>query len=162
MEGQQSIEDQLAPVFNKRPTNYQPNLFTESKQEFTELEKKIVVLVVNQIGYLALKGELMPIANVIVNIPFSSLTRDHHQQIADAAESLQSKRLVYRDDSRNKLDFITPFPRVRSEICGWQASDRTDDVFRDGSSLRRAGTALHQVRHRHHAFPQLGLRAADL
>lgn len=116
MEGKQSIEDQLAPVFNKRPTNYQPNLFTESKQEFTELEKKIVVLVVNQIGHLALKGELMPKSNVIVNIPFSSLTRDHHQQIADAAESLQSKRLVYRDDSRNKFDFITPFPRVRSEI----------------------------------------------
>jgi len=116
MEGQQSIEDQLAPVFNKRPTNYQPNLFTESKQEFTELEKKIVVLVVNQIGHLALKGELRPKSNVIVNIPFSSLTRDHHQQIADAAESLQSKRLIYRDDNRNKFDFITPFPRVRSEI----------------------------------------------
>ena len=95
----------MAPVFNKRPTNYQPNLFTESKQEFTELEKKIVVLVVNQIGHLALKGELMPKSNVIVNIPFSSLTRDHHQQIADAAESLQSKRLVYRDDSRNKFQF---------------------------------------------------------
>lgn len=40
MEGKQSIEDQLAPVFNKRPTNYQPNLFTESKQEFTELKRK--------------------------------------------------------------------------------------------------------------------------
>ena len=75
MEAHQVADDQLAPVFTKRPTNYQPNLFTESKQEFTELEKKIVVLVVNQIGHLALKGELRPTANVVVSIPFSSLTR---------------------------------------------------------------------------------------
>ncbi|MBU1822273.1 MAG: replication initiation protein [Bacteroidetes bacterium] len=106
----------MAPVFVKRSTNYQPNLFTESKQEFTELEKKIVVLVVNQIGYLAVRGELNPRSNITVTIPFSTLTRDHHQQIADAAESLQSKRLVYRDDTRDKFDFITPFPRVRSEL----------------------------------------------
>lgn len=116
MEIPSNNEDQLAPVFNKRPTNYQPNLFTESKQEFTELEKKIVVLVVNQIGHMALKGELKPKSNVVFNIPFSSLTRDHHKQIADAAESLQSKRLIYRNDAKGKFDFITPFPRVRSEI----------------------------------------------
>ena len=121
MDAYQSVDDQLAPVFIKRPTNYQPNLFTESKQEFTELEKKIVVLVVNQIGHLALKGELRPTANVIVNIPFSSLTRNHHQQIAEAAESLQSKRLVYRDDAKNRFDFITPFPRVRSETVDGQS-----------------------------------------
>lgn len=120
MEAHQVADDQLAPVFTKRPTNYQPNLFTESKQEFTELEKKIVVLVVNQIGHLALKGELRPTANVIVSIPFSSLTRNHHQQIAEAAESLQSKRLIYRDDVKNRFDFITPFPRVRSETVDGQ------------------------------------------
>ncbi len=113
---QQNPEDQLAPLFAKRPTNYQPNLFTESKQEFTELEKKIVVLVVNQIGHMTLKGELQEKANVVFNIPFSELTRDHHKQIADAAESLQSKRLIYRNDTKGKFDFITPFPRVRSEV----------------------------------------------
>jgi plasmid replication initiation protein len=116
MENDKTSENQLAPVFVKRSTNYQPNLFTESKQEFTELEKKIVVLVVNQIGYLAVRGELNPRSNITVSIPFAALTRDHHQQIADAAESLQSKRLVYRDDTRDKFDFITPFPRVRSEM----------------------------------------------
>ncbi|QHW00312.1 replication initiation protein [Spirosoma endbachense] len=113
---QQNPEDQLAPLFTKRPTNYQPNLFTESKQEFTELEKKIVVLVVNQIGHMTLKGELQEKANVVFSIPFSELTRDHHKQIADAAESLQSKRLIYRNDAKGKFDFITPFPRVRSEV----------------------------------------------
>ena len=113
---QQNPEDQLAPLFTKRPTNYQPNLFTESKQEFTELEKKIVVLVVNQIGHMTLKGELHEKANIVFSIPFSELTRDHHKQIADAAESLQSKRLIYRNDAKGKFDFITPFPRVRSEV----------------------------------------------
>lgn len=116
MDTNQSLDDQLAPVFAKRPTNYQPNLFTESKQEFTELEKKIVVLVVNQVGHMALKGELRPKSNVVLTIPFSMLTRDHHKQIADAAESLQSKRLIYRNDEKGKFDFITPFPRVRSEL----------------------------------------------
>lgn len=116
MEAYQNTDDQLAPIFSKRPTNYQPNLFTESKQEFTELEKKIVVLVVNQIGHMALKGELRPKSNVVLTIPFSMLTRDHHKQIADAAESLQSKRLIYRNDAKGKFDFITPFPRVRSEL----------------------------------------------
>lgn len=116
MELRQSTDNQIAPIFSKRPTNYQPNLFTESKQEFTELEKKIVVLVVNQIGHMALKGELKPNSNVIVNIPFSMLTHDHHKQIADAAESLQSKRLIYRNDEKGKFDFITPFPRVRSDL----------------------------------------------
>lgn len=116
----QNTEDQIAPVFVKRPTNYQPNLFTESKQEFTELEKKIVVLVVNQLGHMALKGELKPKANVVLTIPFSSLTQDHYKQIADAAESLQSKRLVYRNDLKGKFDYITPFPRVRSEMTNGQ------------------------------------------
>lgn len=116
----QNTEDQIAPIFIKRPTNYQPNLFTESKQEFTELEKKIVVLVVNQLGHMALKGELRPKANVVLTIPFSSLTQDHYKQIADAAESLQSKRLVYRNDLKGKFDYITPFPRVRSEMTNGQ------------------------------------------
>ena len=116
MEAHQNTENQIAPIFTKRPTNYQPNLFTESKQEFTELEKKIVVLVVNQIGHMTLKRELKPKLNIVFTIPFSSLTKDHHKQIADAAESLQSKRLIYRDDVKGKFDFITPFPRVRSEL----------------------------------------------
>ena len=116
MEAYQNTDDQIAPIFTKRPTNYQPNLFTESKQEFTELEKKIVVLVVNQIGHMTLKGELRPKSNIVFTIPFSSLTKDHHKQIADAAESLQSKRLIYRNDAKGKFDFITPFPRVRSEL----------------------------------------------
>lgn len=111
-----SPQDQLAPIFQKRPTNYQPNVFTESKQEFTELEKKIVTLVVNQIGHMSLKGGTAPGSNLIFNVPFSELTKNNHKQIADAAESLQSKRLAYRDDVKKEFHYITPFPSVRSAL----------------------------------------------
>ncbi len=109
-------EDQLAPIFKKRPTNYQPNVFTESKQEFNELEKKIVTLVVNQIGHLSLKDELKMGASVVCSVPFAELTKKHYKEIADAAESLQSKRLIYRNDKTQQLDIITPFPRVRFDV----------------------------------------------
>ena len=111
-----SSDDQLAPIFHKRPTNYQPNVFTESKQEFTELEKKIVTLVVNQIGHMSLKGGTKSGSNLIFNVPFSELTKNNHKQIADAAESLQSKRLAYRDDVKKEFHYITPFPSVKSAM----------------------------------------------
>ncbi|GAB3901333.1 replication initiation protein [Spirosoma agri] len=111
-----SSKDQLAPLFQKRPTNYQPNVFTESRQEFTELEKKIVTLVVNQIGHMSLKGETIIGSNLVFNVPFSELTKNNHKQIADAAESLQSKRLAYRDDVKKEFHYITPFPSVRSAM----------------------------------------------
>ena len=111
-----SSDDQLAPIFQKRPTNYQPNVFTESKQEFTELEKKIVTLVVNQIGHMSLKGGTKLGSNLIFNVPFSELTKNNHKQIADAAESLQSKRLAYRDDVKKEFHYMTPFPSVKSAM----------------------------------------------
>ena len=118
--------DQLAPIFKKRPTNYQPNVFTESKQEFNELEKKIVTLVVNQIGHMSLKGELRLGVSVVCNVPFQELTKKHYKEIADAAESLQSKRLIYRNDKTQKLDIITPFPRIRfDEVDGKKVIELT-------------------------------------
>ena len=111
-----SLADTIVPLFQKRPTNYQPNVFTESKQEFTELEKKIVILVVNQLGHMSLKGDIKPGSNLIFNIPFSELTKKNHTVIADAAATLQSKRLIYRNDKTQQLDIITPFPRVRFEV----------------------------------------------
>ncbi|MFD1140796.1 replication initiation protein [Larkinella insperata] len=106
----------ISPIFNKRPTNYQPNLFTESRQEFTELEKKIVTLVINQIGHMALKGEIKLGLNIKFHIPYTELTKQRYDQISAAAESLQSKRLMYRNSEVESFDFITPFPRVRSQI----------------------------------------------
>jgi hypothetical protein len=100
--------------FTKHPTNYQPNILTQSRQEFTELEKKIVVLVVNQIGHMSLKGQIVAGQNVLFTIPFTELTRVRYDQIGAAAESLQLKRLGYRNDQDEKFDYIVPFPRIRS------------------------------------------------
>ncbi|WP_138994305.1 replication initiation protein [Larkinella sp. C7] len=105
------------PIFSKNPTNYQPNLFTESRQEFTELEKKIVALVINQIGNMSLKGDIKPGVNIKFQIPYSELTKQRYDQISAAAESLQSKRLMYRNSEDESFDFITPFPRVRSQMA---------------------------------------------
>lgn len=102
--------------FTKHPTNYQPNILTQSRQEFTELEKKIVVLVVNQIGHMSLKGQIQPGKNVTVHIPFTELTKVRYDQIGAAAESLQLKRLGYRNDQDEKFDYIIPFPRIRSTV----------------------------------------------
>lgn len=113
--------DQLPLVFKKRPTNYQPNVFTESRQEFTELEKKIVTLVVNQIGHLSVKGGTKLGGDMVFRVPFLELTKtNNHSKIADAAESLQSKRLIYRSDKTQQLDIITPFPRIRFDVVDGQ------------------------------------------
>lgn len=101
-------------VFNRHPTNYQSNLFTESRQEFTELEKKIVTLVVNQIGNIAVQGKLQPNVNMVVTVPYNALTKTRYDQISEAAESLWKKRLSYKNPDKDEFVFITPFPVVRS------------------------------------------------
>ncbi|GAB2563338.1 hypothetical protein [Spirosoma areae] len=65
------FQPQQLSLFNRYPTNYQSNLFTESRQEFTELEKKIVTLLVNQLGNMAVQGQVQPNVNVVVTIPYS-------------------------------------------------------------------------------------------
>jgi plasmid replication initiation protein len=103
-------------LFSRHSTNYQPNFFTESRQEFTEMEKNIVTLVINQIGHMALKGEIKPDTNLRFHIPFSELTTKRYDQVANAAETLQLKRISYRNDKTQKFHFIVPFPSIKSEI----------------------------------------------
>lgn len=108
-----STPQQLS-LFNRYPTNYQSNLFTESRQEFTELEKKIVTLLVNQLGNMAVQGKIQPDVNVVVTIPYGELTKDRYERITEAAESLSKKRISFKDDRNNQFIFITPFPFVQS------------------------------------------------
>ena len=103
-------------AFSKHPVNYQSNVFTESRQEFTELEKNIVTLVVNQLGHMSLKGEIEPKVNVVVQIPFKELTKARYDQIANAAELLSKRRLSIRQDKSGEFMFLTPFPLVQSAI----------------------------------------------
>lgn len=110
------IKPQQLSLFNRYPTNYQSNLFTESRQEFTELEKKIVTLLVNQLGNMAVQGQIQPNLNVVLTIPYAELTKDRYDRITDAAESLSKKRISFKDDRNNSFVFITPFPYVQSLI----------------------------------------------
>jgi plasmid replication initiation protein len=109
----QASENQLS-LFNRHSTNYQSNIFTLSRQEFTELEKKIVILVVNQLGNLAVQGKLQPNRNQAFLIPYSELTKDHYAQVSAAAESLSKKQIAYKDEKKGDYLFITPFPMIRS------------------------------------------------
>lgn len=100
--------------FNRKPDNYQPNPITESRQEFSELEKKIVVNVINQLGQVAKswKGQ-----NLHFIIPFTELTESNHGKIRKAAISITSKKITLVDKTITELDetyyhFIIPFTEV--------------------------------------------------
>ncbi|WP_157603679.1 RepB family plasmid replication initiator protein [Spirosoma telluris] len=92
--------EQLQIAFEPRKNNYQPNLITESKQEFTEMEKKIVVLAINQLRHVALTWQRGQ--NVTLLIPYAELTDNHHSKISAAASTLNTKRIVYQDFSNPK------------------------------------------------------------
>ncbi len=110
-----SPDDQLHIAFELRQNNYQPNAITESKQEFTEMEKKIVVLAINQLRHVAKAWR--PGQNITLLIPYAQLTDHHHSKISAAANSLNSKRIISQDFSNPneiEFDYMVPFPRVRS------------------------------------------------
>lgn len=101
--------------FDLRTNNYQPNAITESRQEFTEMEKKVVALAINQLRDVARSWQ--PGKNVTLMIPYTELTENHHTKISATANSLNTKRIVYQDLSNPdepEFDYIIPFPRVRS------------------------------------------------
>ncbi|MFD2936169.1 replication initiation protein [Spirosoma flavum] len=111
----ESQTDQLQIAFELRPNNYQPNVITESRQEFTEMEKKIVVLAINQLRHVAKSWEEGKNINLL--IPYAELTDNHHDKISTAASSLNTKRIMHQDFSNPEspeFDFVVPFPRVRS------------------------------------------------
>ncbi|GAB3790399.1 hypothetical protein GCM10028818_60470 [Spirosoma horti] len=111
----ESQSDQLQIAFELRPNNYQPNVITESRQEFTEMEKKIVVLAINQLRHIAKSWEEGKSINLL--IPYAELTDNHHDKISVAASSLNTKRIFHQDFSNPEYpeyDYIVPFSSVRS------------------------------------------------
>jgi plasmid replication initiation protein len=102
-------------LFDKKVNNYQPNHITESRQEFSEMEKRIMVCCLNQLGLISKESTHK---DVIFVIPFSELTNNNHDKIKKAAETIQTKRIVLvnkKPTERNEVyyDSIIPFPRVR-------------------------------------------------
>ncbi len=105
-----------APIiaFSKRPDNYQPNPITESRQEFSEIEKKIVVNVINQLGNVA---KTWNGHNIHFVIPFTELTDTNHVKVKKAAESIITKRITLVDKVSSSSDdtyyhLIVPFTEV--------------------------------------------------
>ena len=105
-------------LFERHTTNYQSNVFTLSRQEFTELEKKIVILLVNQLGNMAVTGKLPTDKNIEFSLPYSELTTKNHAQVTEAAEGLSKKRISYKDEVKGEYIFVTPFPFVKSAMVG--------------------------------------------
>jgi plasmid replication initiation protein len=107
-------------IYSQKRHNYQPNLITESKQEFTETEKKIVSLAINQLSKNLL--EKWDGHNLRFMIPVAELTEKKHDRIKEALESLGKKRIINNftvkpEKSENGqetlFDIITPFPRAK-------------------------------------------------
>lgn len=120
----------LAVDFVRKEHNYQPNLITESRQEFSESEKRIVSFVINQLRkevVLEWKGQ-----NLEFLIPVSELTEKNHDRIKEAAISLGKKSIVQDFGSGKKegekevyLRSITPFPLIEYYKIGKQSYIRT-------------------------------------
>ncbi|MCK8495864.1 replication initiation protein [Spirosoma sp. RP8] len=108
--------EQLHIAFKICTNNYQPNAITESRQEFTEIEKRIVVMAINQLRHIA--EAWRPGRNVTVLIPYNELTNNQHNKISSAAKTLSGKRIIPQNFSkanRREFDYITPFPRIRTK-----------------------------------------------
>jgi plasmid replication initiation protein len=103
--------------YTRKEHNYQPNLITESRQEFSESEKRIVSFIINQLRkevVLDWKGQ-----NIDFLIPVSELTEKNHDRIKEAAASLGKKSIVQDFGAGKKegekevyLRSITPFPLI--------------------------------------------------
>lgn len=105
-----------APItpFSKRTDNYQPNPITESRQEFSEMEKRVVVNVINQLGNVA---KTWNGHNIHFVIPFTELTDTNHVKVKKAAESIITKRITLVDKVSSSPDdsyyhLIVPFTEV--------------------------------------------------
>ena len=108
-------DESLHVPFELRLNNYQPNAITEGRQEFTEAEKRVMVLAINQLRTVAKGWE--PGKNVVLMIPYTELTSNHHEKVSALANSLTTKRIIHKNATNPKdieFDYIVPFPRVKS------------------------------------------------
>ncbi len=108
----------LTVDYARKEHNYQPNLITESRQEFSESEKRIVSFIINQLRKEVLfkwEGQSLEFL-----IPVVELTEKNHDRIKDAANSLGTKRIVQDFGALGKkegdkdiyLRTFTPFPYI--------------------------------------------------
>lgn len=114
-----NIQNNFAVNYARKEHNYQPNLITESRQEFSDVEKKLVSLVINQLRKdvaLNWNGN-----NLEFLIPVSDLTEKKHDRIKAAVETIMTKKIIQdfgtvgKKDGKEEVYFegFVPFPRVK-------------------------------------------------
>lgn len=105
--------------YARKEHNYQPNLITESRQEFSDIEKKLVSLVINQLRKdvaINWNGN-----NLEFLIPVADLTEKKHDRIRAAVESIMTKKIIQDFGTTGKkigkeevyFEAFIPFPRVK-------------------------------------------------
>jgi plasmid replication initiation protein len=95
--------------YRKRKMNYQSNVITKSKQQFSLQEQKVVAFIVNQIDHNITVEDGQ---NLIFEIPFTELSPYlEHKEIKKVAKSILSKQMW----SESGEDFmgLVPFPSVK-------------------------------------------------
>jgi plasmid replication initiation protein len=97
----------MAQKITKHYDNYQPNIITRSRQEFTLIEKKMMVLFINQIDFETIKDR--PNENLKFKIPVTELG-GNREEIKQACESITSKKIRNLDGD---FSIIVPFPLTR-------------------------------------------------
>lgn len=109
-------ESEIVIAYKKTQNNYQPNHITESRQQFSEFEKKIMTCVVNQLGLVAKDWSNKDVKFLI---PVREITggSKNHARVRAAAESIQNKRIILTNKAtggQNDLLYhsIIPFPEV--------------------------------------------------
>lgn len=114
-----NAQKNFAVDYARKEHNYQPNLITESRQEFSDIEKKLVSLVINQLRKdvaLNWNGN-----NLEFLIPVSDLTEKKHDRIKAAVETIMTKKIIQdfgtvgKKNGKEEVYFegFVPFPRVK-------------------------------------------------
>jgi plasmid replication initiation protein len=100
---------ELYMEYKRRKLNYQPNIITRSKQQFSLQEQKIVAFIINQIDH---KTTILPEQEWVFEIPLASLLEHMTRvELKKAASDINEKRLWIEGDNES-WQVITPFPSV--------------------------------------------------
>jgi plasmid replication initiation protein len=104
----------LVMTYKKRSNNYQSNLITKSKQQFTLQEQRVVAFIINQLDHTKDYQKEYNGKDIIFNIPVSELSPYlPYNEIKKISRTLSDKKIIIVDDDElEEHDFITPFPRV--------------------------------------------------
>jgi plasmid replication initiation protein len=90
--------------------NQQPNIITMSRQEFSTIEKRIVLFVINQMktGFNINPDQFQ---NQVFTIPIANL-KSNYNEIKQSCRKLNTRQITLVNEELDEVSFITPFPRV--------------------------------------------------